>query len=160
RAREEERLKGKALRETSRQLTRVEWLLLGRETSLSQSEWYDGHIDRARELLEGCRFDFRGWEHPYLHTLLNKGPLAPSRPFVPVLVRVRFSSDGRRLVVADYTGRTTVYDPGTGREVLFFQTDENPSVLCVSPDGERVVTIGRDKVVKVWDTRSGKVTLT
>src|SRR5439155_9613703 len=39
------------------------------QIALAQREWQDNEVEHARDLLDGCRSDLRGWEHAYLQRL-------------------------------------------------------------------------------------------
>ena len=39
------------------------------QIALAQREWQDNEVAHARELLDGCRPELRGWEHAYLRRL-------------------------------------------------------------------------------------------
>ncbi|MFD7456199.1 MULTISPECIES: WD40 repeat domain-containing serine/threonine protein kinase [unclassified Streptomyces] len=104
---------------------------------------------------------------------------------------VRFSPDGRRLLVND-AGRATVWDVRTRRQVhsratyhhdtLALSADARTAVTCgpgtvevwdpetgrtlcelpvhshvfdVTPDGRHVLTVGSDRVPRLWDVRTG-----
>jgi tetratricopeptide (TPR) repeat protein len=50
----------------------------------------------------------------------------------------------------------TLWDAGSGRVVRSIRSHESPAAsLAFSPDGHRLVTIGWDRMVKVWDTTTG-----
>ena len=54
-----------------KQLLRAEWLLYASQISRAQREWETNHVGVAHDLLDSCRWDFRGWEHHYLYTLFH-----------------------------------------------------------------------------------------
>jgi tRNA A-37 threonylcarbamoyl transferase component Bud32 len=67
-AREEEQQK-------DRQLTRAEWLVYAAQLERARQFWEQGNVVAARDLLDSARWDYRGWEHRYLHTLFNASHL-------------------------------------------------------------------------------------
>ena len=52
-------------------LERAEWLVYAGQINHAQREWDADQGEVARTLLDACRWDFRGWEHDYLFTLVN-----------------------------------------------------------------------------------------
>src|SRR5207244_1318116 len=50
---------------------RSEWLLYVNRIGMAQREWQTGNAASARELLEKCRWELRGWEYDYLHARIN-----------------------------------------------------------------------------------------
>jgi hypothetical protein len=76
-------------------------------------------------------------------------------------LRGDFSSDGTRIVMPAYARRgeatATVYDTATGEAVMDLTTDEVAITWAVySPDGSRIMTLGRQGVVRIWDASSGE----
>src|SRR5262249_49880292 len=45
---------------------RAERLVYSGQITLAQQEWQDNEVAHARDLLDACRWDMRGWEHAYL----------------------------------------------------------------------------------------------
>ncbi|NQT16010.1 MAG: toll/interleukin-1 receptor domain-containing protein, partial [Planctomycetes bacterium] len=55
------------------QLQRSERLLYASQIATTQRAWTNGDLIAAWQYLDACRWDFRGWEHDYLHTLMTSG---------------------------------------------------------------------------------------
>jgi hypothetical protein len=149
--------------EKEKQLLRSEWLLYTSQIALAQREWQDGEVLHARDLLDACRRDFRGWEHAYLHHLFNETQQT-FRGHTQFVYSVSFSPDGKRLASAsgdpfdhNKPGEVKVWDAHTGQHVrtLKGHTGDVLSV-CFSPDGKRLASASWDKTVKVWDAASGQ----
>jgi serine/threonine protein kinase/WD40 repeat protein len=104
--------------------------------------------------------------------LTRKGPAGKGKIVPDVLA---FSPDGTRLAVsvrteanrmATPTGRITILDAATGREVALLEgADALASALAFSPDGTRLAAAVRawsrvggwlDAVLRVWDAGTGK----
>jgi nitrous oxidase accessory protein NosD/sugar lactone lactonase YvrE len=63
---------------------------------------------------------------------------------------VAFSSDGKLLASAAI-GVIKVWDVATGQELASFEADSAATRMVVfTPDGKSLITIGADKLVKVW----------
>jgi WD40 repeat protein len=70
---------------------------------------------------------------------------------------VRFSPDGKQVVVANPRGQIRVFESATGKP-LSTVTEPGHGVLgmAFSRDGKRLATAGADRVAVVWDTASWK----
>jgi WD40 repeat protein/serine/threonine protein kinase/tetratricopeptide (TPR) repeat protein len=76
---------------------------------------------------------------------------------------VAFSPDGTRIVTGGSTngqldtGEATVWDAGTGQELLELKGHTGMVMSAAfSPDGARIVTGGYDKTAKVWEVPSAR----
>jgi WD40 repeat protein/tetratricopeptide (TPR) repeat protein len=143
--------------EAERQLTRAEGLVYAGQLDRAQQYWREGNAAAARDLLDRCRWDYRGWEHDCLHTLFNASHLT-LRGHSGGVTSVCFSPDGRRIACAsgDLSG-VKVWDAQTGRELLTLQ-GHNGAVtsVCYSPDGRCLASGSTDHTVKVWDAQTGR----
>jgi WD40 repeat protein len=72
-----------------------------------------------------------------------------------------WSSDGASLATASYDGVTRILDAYNG-QLLINLPGHVSTVLDVnfSPDGKRLVSSGADRMIKIWDTGSGRELLT
>jgi tRNA A-37 threonylcarbamoyl transferase component Bud32 len=148
----------KALADAAR--IKAEWLAYAGQITLAQREWQDGDVGHARDLLDACQGNLRGWEYDYLDTLFNKNQRT-LRGHTGVVDSVAFSPDGKRLVSGSSDGAVKVWDAQTGQETLTLK-GHNGSVSSVafSPDGKRLVSGSTDGTLKVWDAQTGQETLT
>jgi WD40 repeat protein/tetratricopeptide (TPR) repeat protein len=162
---------GRAIQEKEqkeRQLTRAEWLLYASQLDRAQQAWREGNAQLARDLLDDCRWDYRGFEHCYLHTLFNASHLTLTGHTGEVS-SVCFSSQtssgrtGQRLASGSFDQTVKVWnmqaapgDPAGDPLTLKGHTGEVYSV-CFSPDGQRLASASFDQTVKVWDLGTGKV---
>jgi WD40 repeat protein len=71
---------------------------------------------------------------------------------------VKPSPDGRRIFAAEPAlRRFSIYDADSGRLELRVQSGIHQVIDAAwSPDGHRVVTVGKDKIGRAWDARSGE----
>jgi len=161
RASEQEQLARTEQRAAEQARTRAEWLAYAGQIALAQREWQDGDVGHARELLDTCQWNLRGWEHDYLHTVFNDQQRT-YRGHTSAVLCVAFSPDGRRIACGggnpfsqapgDY--RLRIWEVESGREVLTL-AGHNADVgsLSFSPDGSRLASGGYD--VKIWDAHTG-----
>jgi WD40 repeat protein/tetratricopeptide (TPR) repeat protein len=136
--------------QAQRQLARAEGLVYAGQIDRAQQYWREGHAAAAQDLLERCRWDYRGWEHRYLYTLFDASHLTLKSN--SGCESVCFSPDGRRLASAG-RGGVKVWDAQTGQELLTLNTASGR--VCFSPDGRHLASAG-ESGVKVWDARTGQ----
>ncbi|HUF62080.1 MAG TPA: hypothetical protein VMN36_08390 [Verrucomicrobiales bacterium] len=81
----------------------------------------------------------------------------------------RFSSDGTRIVTADFNARTaTLWDSRDGRKLRELRADMDPKLghsdhvlsASFSPDGKQVVTASTDGFCRIWDASAGALMAT
>ena len=151
------------------QRLRTEWSLYVGNINSAQREWEIGNVRAARNNLDSCRPDFRGWEYNYLFTLFNRNQLTLKGHTGPVN-SVAFSPDGQRIVSGGGTcipggsffepGELKVWDAATGQETLTLKVNINAvTSVAFSPDGEQIAFCTSDGI-KVWDTTRGQKTFT
>src|SRR5262249_31326709 len=146
--------------------------------------WKDYDVPRARDLLEECPTELRGWEWNYVQHLCDDGLLRVGvesilrERYVETLAQcgVAFSPDGRLLAsagryqVTDFVkdirstaplkwsiqNEVLVLDIRTGRQAMQLQgvTDVRGGNLAFSPDGKLLAVGGAGKV---WGVATGKV---
>jgi hypothetical protein len=140
-------------RRAERQRDRAEWLVYAGQIARAQREWQDNNVAAARDLLDACRWDFRGWEHDYLHTLFNRN----QRTFyghTSLVTSVAFSADGQRLASASWDQTVKVWDAVTGQDTLTLKGHTSlVTSVAFSADGKRLASGSDDQTVKVWDAR-------
>jgi WD40 repeat protein len=73
---------------------------------------------------------------------------------------VAFSPDGQRIASGDADGTVHVWDPATGREVLFRKVHRSiVRSLVFIPDRQRIASVGGDGAVRVWEVATGREVL-
>lgn len=88
---------------------------------------------------------------PWLVTGATSGEVLPATP-EPASVAL----DGRVLRRRDGEGHVWVIDDPSGKPAVTFTSDARINHAALSPDGQRVVTCGADKVAALWDARTGR----
>jgi WD40 repeat protein/serine/threonine protein kinase len=143
----------------NQRLRKSEWLVYAAQIGLAQREWQDGNVGHARDLLDACQWNLRGWEHRYLCTLFNSNQHT-FRGHTAEVHSVAFSPDGKHLATASADQSVKVWDAASGQETLTLK-GHTKEVLSVafSPDGKRLASGSWDGTVKVWDAATGQETL-
>jgi WD40 repeat protein len=74
------------------------------------------------------------------------------------VVAMAFSSDGKRLVTAGANLTASVWDIGSGRQVLGPLRGHKDQITGVafSPDARYIATTSRDHDARVWDAKTGR----
>ncbi len=142
---------------------RADWRLYAMQIASADREWEDGNVRRARELLEDCQWNLRGWEHDHLRTLFNRNQQTFPGSAFPVRT-VAVSPDGRMIVSGEGSsshGELKLWDAQTSREILTLRGHSSTvTAVAFSRDGKRIVSGSRDKTLKVWDSKTGQEMLT
>ncbi len=69
-----------------------------------------------------------------------------------IISALSYSAEGRRLAVSSFDGNVLILDPLTGRELRRMHTHDGAvNGVSFGDHGRRLVTVGMDRLVKVWD---------
>jgi WD40 repeat protein/serine/threonine protein kinase len=140
--------------------TRSEWRLYASQIALAQREWEDADVGHARDVLDSCRPDFRGWEYHYLRTLFDKNQRT-FRGHHHAVYSIVFSPDGRRIASGSDDKTIKLWDAATGQEILTLKGHSGEvHDVAFSPDGRRIASGSEDGTIKLWDAATGQETLT
>lgn len=72
---------------------------------------------------------------------------------------VGFTPDGTPFSTSS-NGNVVLWDPSTGAATTTFAHGASISAYAFTPDGARLVSAGRDRIVKIWDVRTGQLLAT
>jgi WD40 repeat protein/serine/threonine protein kinase len=120
--------------------------------SLAHREWQDSNCYRARQILDACPADQRGWEWYFLDQLFH-GELLSLRGHAGPVVGLAVSPAGDRAATVGFDGTARVWDTRTGLEM--YQLSPAPSRVTFSPDGRRLAGTLRAGV-QLWDADAGR----
>jgi WD40 repeat protein len=126
-----------------------------RRIARAEETWRNTGLEQAKQILDDCAPEMRGWEWHYLRRLFESGARA-----LPGRRCVALSPDGKRVAAADGPS-VKVWDLKTGQAQLAFN-GHSREVLAVafSRDGKRLVSAGADQSAIVWDAATGKPVVT
>ena len=74
--------------------------------------------------------------------------------------QVRFTSDGKRVLVASNDATASLFDAGTGKRVFVVRHRQRVNAAELSPDGAYLATGSNDRTAVLWDARTGEVVRT
>ncbi len=127
--------------------------------ALAAPEVMANNVRRADQLLDGCLPELRQWEWSALKRLCHGESRSITLPMEPA--GVAFSADGRQMAVAGGAlgepGFITVCETATGQHVCAFRGhDDAITGLAFSPAGDRLATVGRDRMLRLWNPADGR----
>ncbi len=121
--------------------------------------YHDNQLFRARQLLEGCAADQRGWEWHYLDRITHADLLSLTGHTQPVHT-LAFAPQRRWLVSGSGDGSLVFWETGTAQRLLTLPVKAGPVWgAAFSPDGMRLASVAgssRDSgELIVWELGTG-----
>jgi len=132
--------------------------------ALADAKYREGNILNARHLLRSCPVDLRNWEWHRLNYVVDESLFT----FGPGDEALAFSPDGKWIASQD-SGKWNcnpthikIWDAATGKKIRTLRGQHGNLVvsLTFTPDGKRIISGSRDKLIKVWDANSGEELMT
>jgi WD40 repeat protein/serine/threonine protein kinase len=149
-----------ANKELRRERERARRLLYSSDLIAAQKAWEDGHLARARELLDRQRphqgeGDLRGFEWRYLWRLCRDGRLHTFSGHTAPISAVNFTPDGTMLASASADGSVRLWDVATQRAISIPEGFEGGvSSLAFTPDGTILAIASNNGRIQLWDLAS------
>jgi WD40 repeat protein/tRNA A-37 threonylcarbamoyl transferase component Bud32 len=116
----------------------------GNQIALAQHEYVANRLERATEVLNGCRRELRGWEWDYLKRLCDANGLRTFQARIGVTQKsVPVSPNGEHLAVR-FGNQIRVHRVSDGKEEITFDPGRVGFTLF-SPDGRWIATASDDE---------------
>jgi eukaryotic-like serine/threonine-protein kinase len=147
-----------ALREAAvaRRETAVGRRLLQRVGLASASlECEAGNVAAAKEVLNLCPAQNRGWEWQHLSLGCDEAVRTVSASGAEVHA-LAISHDGTRIASGSLDGKVVIWDADSGARLRSLPVGCDVTAVQFSPDGDRVVAGANDGKIRVWDPRDGR----
>jgi WD40 repeat protein/tRNA A-37 threonylcarbamoyl transferase component Bud32 len=123
---------------------------------LALREHQANNLERARELLDACPEELRGWEWRHVHRLCHADLATLELPSTK-LDGLALSPDGKRIATGAADGVPRIWNAsdGTLLHELRGHTDK-VTHAAFSRDGSRLVTSSDDKTARIWEVATGR----
>ena len=163
--RSERDAKEAAFAETEEERRKVQWERYRLAIADADTAIREGRTEAARQILEACREEFRGWEWRNLLSRTDTSLVTLSTGTSRV-TGLSFVPDGRRLVATTFSdeGSSAVQVWNMASNSLVRTIETTMTLIrgvAVSPDGEVVAASGQASednpagTVRIWDSYSG-----
>jgi eukaryotic-like serine/threonine-protein kinase len=154
---------GEATKLARENLARARWSLYVSRIQVARQELQEGHVTRARQLLDGLRpagdeADLRGFEWHYLSGLCRLTLPVLQMQYRDRVDAIAYSPDGRLLAAVQVNAHAiSVWDAVTGeRRWQVVDPSIMPWSVSFSRDGRRVACGGYTMKVHFWDVQTSQ----
>jgi eukaryotic-like serine/threonine-protein kinase len=128
-------------------------LFYANSVQLAASEYREGTVKRAREILDNCPNDLRAWEWHYLDHISDESIMTLHANAGPVH-SIDLSSNGEKLVAGNKDGTLTIWNLKDGADVVTLKGHERRVYsVAFGPNDGQIVSGDIDGKIKIWDTR-------
>jgi WD40 repeat protein len=137
---------------------RAEGLAYAQQLDRAHRSWLENDAGHARELLDACRWDFRGWEYNYLNTLFERGQRSLVLGDRGILQGIAFSPDGKQIATAELNEGVRIWNRSSLELVRNLgEKSRFAECLAYSADGKRLASgNGHDGTIRVWNVETGE----
>lgn len=139
---------------------KAEWLLYRGQMQLAHSLWREGRTWEARETLDSCRWDLRGWEHDYLYTLFHRRGQRSLAQFQGGVQSVASSPDGQWLAFSTYEGTTGIWETRSLQPVRIIKKGLVSVCFGQLPRHGWIVAGAKATAVELYELATGKLVQT
>jgi WD40 repeat protein len=137
---------------------RDQWRLYAHNVDRANQFILVGHFYQAREALEECPANLRGWDWYYLDNLCRQGLRLEGHE--QAVESVRYSPCGKYVLTGGHDGTARLWDARTGALLRTFDRHRPGRVTAQFTDnGRLVVSAGQEQDVFVRERDTGKVVL-
>jgi WD40 repeat protein/serine/threonine protein kinase len=113
------------------------------------------NLNHARDLLNQCPKDLRGWEWYHLWYTPSQS-IRRLTGHSDRISCVAFSPDSKRIVSGSFDRTVKIWDAETGHEMMTLAGHSRQvSSVVFSPDGTRIASGCLDGTIKLWDAETG-----
>jgi len=123
------------------------------ELAAAQEAWSEGNAKEAWKRLRACRWDLRGWEHDYLHSVMTQTPTLWGHR--AAIAKMAYSPDGDQLASVDFANRLIIWK--VAARAAIHTIDHCDQAFQFSRDGRSLVVGQNDGSVQWWNTRSWRI---
>jgi len=117
---------------------------------LAQARLSAGDLGEARDLLDRCPPEYRGWEYHHLRNrMIDQNRLIMGHG--SHVAYATFSADGSTLATSDIKGGVCIHDGHTGQLLRSREVENGLRGLAMSPNGKRLALCSSNGDIHIWN---------